>query len=90
MHEQALLQDLGREVNAVAEREGEREVARVRVWIGALSHLTPEHLRAEWPDVVRGTRAERATLEVEVSRDPRHPQAQAVVLTSVSFPQGDR
>ncbi len=83
MHEQALLQDLRRELEAIAAREGARRVVRARFWIGALAHLRRPRLEEAWPEVVAGTPAAGAALEVEVSTDPTHPRAQSVMLLSV-------
>lgn len=83
MHEQAMYRDLLRKVAEVAHDEKAHRVTRVRLWVGALSHLTEPQLRAQWPEVTRGTVAEGAFLEVVVSADPDDPRAQAVVLTSL-------
>jgi hydrogenase nickel incorporation protein HypA/HybF len=83
MHEQAMYRDLLRKVTEVAQDERAGRVTRVRLWVGALSHLTEPQLLAQWPEVTRGTVAEGATLEVQVSSDPDDPRAQSVVLTSL-------
>ncbi len=83
MHEQALVNDLLRRIEEVAKTENARRITHVRLWVGALSHVTGDWLRTEWPRVTEGTRAEGSVLEVEVSRDLDDPRAQAVVLTSL-------
>mgnify|MGYP006353591329 CR=1 FL=1 len=50
MHEQALMNDLLRKILAVAEAEGGAPVVRVTVWLGALSHFTPDHFREHFVD----------------------------------------
>lgn len=89
MHEQALMQDLRRMLEEVAEREHALRVVKVRVWVGALSHLTEQSLRSMWPDVVRDGPAASSRLEVETSHDVRHPDAQAVVLRSVVLSEAE-
>jgi hydrogenase nickel incorporation protein HypA/HybF len=83
VHETGMFRDLLRKIEEVADLERARRVTRVRLWVGALSHLTAAQLREQWPTVTRGTVAEGAALEVAVSRDPADPRAQGVVLTSV-------
>lgn len=83
MHEKALMEDLMRKILAVAETEGGAPVTRVTVWLGALSHFTPEHFREHFVDVARGTLAEGAGVVATLDTDPADPRAQGVVLESV-------
>ncbi len=83
MHEEALFRDLRSKLAEIAERERANVIRRAVIWIGALSHVNEEHLREEWPDIVRGTPAEGARLDVEVSEDPADPRSSALVLRSV-------
>lgn len=83
MHEEAMLQDLRRKLLEVATREGVTRVARVHLWVGALSHLSEPALRREWPRIVDGTVAQSAGLEVTSSTDTLDPRAQGVVLMSI-------
>lgn len=84
MHEEAMLQDLRRKLIEVADKEGVLQVARVRLWVGALSHVSEEQLRRQWPRVVEGTAAQNAALEVTASRDLEDPRAQGLVLLSIA------
>ena len=84
MHEAALLKDLVREIESVAERERASAVTCVRVRIGPMSHMTPEHFVEHFVDATRGTVAEGARCEVE-QIDPRDPLAQSIVLESVEL-----
>ena len=63
MHEKALLDDLMAKILAVADAEGGARVSRITVWLGALSHFTPEHFREHFDDAARGTVAEGAEVE---------------------------
>ncbi|MFZ0829580.1 MAG: hydrogenase/urease maturation nickel metallochaperone HypA [Thermoplasmata archaeon] len=83
MHEEAMLQDLRRKLVEVTDREGVPRVARVRLWVGALSHVSEDQLRRQWPRVVDGTAAQSAALEVTASRDIEDPRAQGLVLLSI-------
>jgi hydrogenase nickel incorporation protein HypA/HybF len=83
MHEKALLDDLLRKILAVAEAEGGAPVVRVTVWLGALSHFTPDHFREHFVDASAGTLAEGAAVIATLDTDPADPRAQGVVLESV-------
>jgi len=83
MHEKALMDDLMAKILAVSEAEGGVRVTRIRVWLGALSHFTPEHFDAHFGDAARGTVAEGAAVEATLDDDPTDPRAQGVVLESV-------
>ena len=87
MHEAALLKDLVREIEAVAERERASAVTCVRVRIGPMSHMTPEHFVEHFVDATRGTIAEGAHCEVEAI-DPKDPLAQSIVLESLDLTIG--
>jgi hydrogenase nickel incorporation protein HypA/HybF len=82
MHEAALLKDLVREIESVAAREDAASVTCVRVRIGPMSHMTPDHFVEHFIDATRGTIAEGARCEVE-QIDPKDPLAQSIVLDSV-------
>ena len=88
MHEQAMLQDLVRKAEEVAHREGAGPVTRVRLWVGARSHLGGPELGERWADAVAGTVLAGARVEIEVSRDPTDPNAESVVLRSIDVDPG--
>jgi hydrogenase nickel incorporation protein HypA/HybF len=83
MHEEAMLQDLRRKLVEVVGQEGGPRVLRVRLWVGALSHVSEEQLRRQWSRVVEGTGAHSAALDVTTSGDLNDPRAQGLVLLSV-------
>jgi hydrogenase nickel incorporation protein HypA/HybF len=84
MHEKALMDDLMAKILGVAAAQGGVRVTRVRVWLGALSHFTPEHFREHFDDAARGTAAEGAEVVATLDDDLADPRAQGVVLESVS------
>lgn len=90
MHEEALFRDLRRELDALVRREDADRLARVRIWLGALSHVTEARLRSAWPALVAGGPAEGAALEVEVSADPTDRHAGHVVIRSVGLTGRER
>ncbi|MGP8072513.1 MAG: hydrogenase/urease maturation nickel metallochaperone HypA [Thermoplasmata archaeon] len=84
MHEETLLRDLRRKVQEVARTEGGVPIRSVRIWVGALSHVTPDALRRRWPEVVDGTPAQGSRLEVDVSEDTSDPVAQGIRLVELT------
>ncbi len=88
MHEEALLRDLRRKIQEVARKEGDAPIRRVRLWVGALAHVTPATLRVRWPEVVAGTPAEGGRLEIDVSDDPSDPAAQGIRLVELTVDDG--
>ncbi len=82
MHEQSLVKDLVRAAERLAREHGSRRVTRLRVRLGALAHLSPEHLREHFAIAVRGGVAEGAVLDIEMLTDPSDPRAQDLVLES--------
>ncbi len=85
MHEASLMKGLMRQVEALAAAEGGRRVRHVTIWLGALSHFSPEHFTAHFVAAAAGTRAQGARLEITLSDDPSHPAAQDVVLESIEI-----
>ena len=83
MHERALMQDLMSRIETVAREQGASRVLKVQVWLGALSHLTASHFREHFEQAARGTCAEQAAVEVELSEDIHHPSARGVVLKNI-------
>ncbi|HYB78918.1 MAG TPA: hydrogenase maturation nickel metallochaperone HypA [Thermoplasmata archaeon] len=83
MHEEALLRDLVRKALEVARQERAGRVTRVRIWVGALSHLAGPELEARWTHAVRGTALEGARVDLELSPDRTDPNAEAVMLRSL-------
>jgi hydrogenase nickel incorporation protein HypA/HybF len=83
VHEQALMRDLMEKITAEARAEGAARVTRIRVRLGALSHLTEDHFREHFEEASRGTVADGAAVEAELGIDPTEPQAQGVVLESI-------
>jgi hydrogenase nickel incorporation protein HypA/HybF len=88
MHEASLVNDLIRKIEHVARADpagrGGR-VAGVQVRLGALCHMSAEHFREHFQHAARGTLAEGAVLDVEVSKDLDDPHAQDLLLRSVEL-----
>jgi hydrogenase nickel incorporation protein HypA/HybF len=85
MHETALVRDLVRRIEDLARATGARRVTRAKIWLGALSHLSPEHFREHFAIEARDTLAAGAALDIEMSQDPKDPHAQRVRLETVDL-----
>lgn len=85
MHETGLVRDLVHRLEAAARAAGAKKVSGAEVWLGAFSHMSAEHFREHFEYEARGTLADGAALKVEVSSDPEHPEAQAVVMRYVDL-----
>ncbi|HTT45348.1 MAG TPA: hydrogenase maturation nickel metallochaperone HypA [Thermoplasmata archaeon] len=83
MHEEAMVRDVIRKAEEVARREGAGRVTRVRLWVGARSHLDGPELKARWAYAVRGTALDGAEVVVESSRERGDPNAELVMLRSL-------
>lgn len=83
MHEMSLISGLMNKIDAVARAHDAPRVRGVRVWLGALSHISADHFREHFVQGAKGTRAEGARLEIDVSSDTSDPQAQDILLRSV-------
>lgn len=83
MHEFSLMADLLRKIETVARDNQADKVVRVKVKLGALSHITPEHFEEHFVEAIHGTVAEGAKLEVEQMTDQNDPHAQDILLDSV-------
>ena len=77
--------DLRRKIGELAGAHPGERISRVTLAVGAMSHLTEPALRARWEEMIRGTGAEGARLEVRWREDPTDPRAQGVVLESVGL-----
>jgi hydrogenase nickel incorporation protein HypA/HybF len=85
MHETALVRDIIRRIDEIARGANARRVIGAKIWLGALSHLSPDHFREHFTIDARGTLASGAILEIEVSADLDDPQAQNIRLESVDL-----
>lgn len=90
MHEKALMDDLVRELERVAQEHGGERVVAVSVHLGALSHFTEDHFREHFVAATLGTVAEGARVEARLGTAIDDPRAQGVVLEHVElrYPTG--
>ena len=84
MHEQSLIRGLIKQIEYLAKtHEGDR-VTKVRVRLGALSHIQPYSLKEHFALFAKGTVAEDATLDITVAEGADDPLAYEVMLDEIS------
>ena len=83
MHEFSLIADFMKKIEGIVRKENAERVVSVRVRLGALSHISPDHFREHFIMAAQGTSADGAQLEIKVSADVTDPNAQDILLESV-------
>ena len=83
MHEQSLMNNLMNQIEGLAEEHNGQKITRVKVWLGALSHFTKEHFREHFDVSAKGSRAEGAYLDMELSEDQEDPNAMGVIILEI-------
>lgn len=83
MHEASLMADLIRKITTLADTQHARHVTSVQITLGALCHISPEHLREHFIQATQGTVAERARLDIDTRTDITEPIAQDIRLDSI-------
>lgn len=85
MHEASLISSLMRRIDEAVKNERAKKVVGVSVWIGALSHMSAEHFAEHFERAAAGSVAEGARLEVTVSDDVAHANAQDILLEKIEL-----
>lgn len=85
MHEQSLMTDLMSKIHAIGEEAQASSIVRVKVKLGALSHISADHFKEHFVLAAKGSLAEQAQLDIEVLTDLNDPQAQEILLDSVEI-----
>ena len=85
MHERKVMDDLMTRLFTVAREQRASRVTAVRVRLGVLSHMTPQHFREHFEDASRGSLAEGAQVDVQVIPDPTDPMAREIILESIEI-----
>ena len=87
MHDSAMMQGLIRTAESAARDAGATAVAAIRIRIGALSGISPDHLQEHFDEAVAGTSLEGSELIVEHGPDGvdalDDPAAMGVLLTGL-------
>jgi hydrogenase nickel incorporation protein HypA/HybF len=85
MHEFSLINDLMRKLEAIAGMHHTQRILGVKIKLGALAHISPDHFREHFVHATRGSSAEGARLEIEVLTDTTDRHAQEIILDSVEI-----
>jgi len=85
MHELSLISDLLKKIEVVAKENDAESVAAVRIKLGALAHISPEHFTEHFRTETKNTITENARLDIEVGDDMNDPNAQDILLLSVDI-----
>ena len=83
MLELSLVASLCARAEAVAGVEGATRVTALTVRLGALYHLSPDHLRDQLARASTGSMLEGARVDVTVDTDTASPSAQDIELLAV-------
>lgn len=83
MHEQSLMADLMRKIDAIVNEQQAKKIVRVKVKLGALSHISADHFREHFVHAAQGKCVEQAQLDIEILTDINDPHAQEILLDSV-------
>jgi len=57
------------QIDSAARRNGARRVRVVRLKLGPLACIEPDHLRAHFNEAAQGTAAEESRLEIEITEE---------------------
>ena len=71
------------QIAGLAEADGAKRVTNVHVWLGALSHMSPDHFREHFGQSSAGSIADGASLTIDSSDDLADPNAQEIVIESI-------
>jgi hydrogenase nickel incorporation protein HypA/HybF len=85
MHEQSLFKDFVAKAEQVVRAHGAVRVARVRVRVGALCNISPDHFREHFELAAAGTVVEGAVLDIARGESVTSGDALAMVLESVDL-----
>lgn len=83
MHEASLIANLMRRIDEIAQAENASRIVGVSVWLGALSHMSEGHFSEHFERAAMGTIAAGAHLDITVSTDTGHDDAQDILIESI-------
>jgi hydrogenase nickel incorporation protein HypA/HybF len=83
MHELSLMADLMCKLDVIAREHYPAKVIDVTIRLGALAHISAQHLREHFVRACQGTALEDAQLLIEIGTDMSDPHAQDILLDRV-------
>ncbi|QKX18292.1 hydrogenase/urease maturation nickel metallochaperone HypA [Microbulbifer sp. YPW1] len=88
MHEQSLIRNLVNTIQGLAAEENARVLA-AKLRLGALAHISADHLREHFQQETDGTALQGLRLDIVEQSDIHHPEAQDIILESLEFQADD-
>ena len=85
MHESSLIENLIKKIEKVVCEQQATQVKTVRVKLGALTNISPDHFREHFIIGSKGTVVEEAELDIFVSDDIYDPNAQQILLEGLEI-----
>jgi hydrogenase nickel incorporation protein HypA/HybF len=85
MHEHSLMAGLLQTIERIGREQNARKILGVRIRLGSLSHISPDHLIEHFVQAAAGTMAEGARLDIVEIPDTTDPNAQEIILESVEI-----
>jgi len=79
------MKNLLAKIESIAREQNAGKIQSIRVKLGALCNISPEHFRQHFFLGNRGTVAEYAELTIIVSEDATDPLAQQILLESIEI-----
>ncbi|MGV7221963.1 MAG: hydrogenase/urease maturation nickel metallochaperone HypA [Nitrospinales bacterium] len=83
MHEQSLMADLMRKIEAICKEQGSKNVIGIKVKIGALAHISADHFKEHFVQASKGSGVENVKLHIEELKNINDPHAQEIILDSI-------
>lgn len=90
MHEMSLLRGLFKQIESVARDSKAERVTVVRLKVGPLAHIEPDHLREHFVEAAHGTVAECARLEIETTDDLHELTLESVDIDETTPSESDK
>ena len=85
MHEMSLFKDILEKIESLSQENDGKKIVRLKIILGALSHLSASHFQSHFDDFSKGTAAEGAELEVVEDQNEKAEHAQSIILESVEM-----
>jgi hydrogenase nickel incorporation protein HypA/HybF len=82
MHEASLLRGLLHQIEVLALRNAASRVTVIRLKLGPLAHIEPDHLREHFAEAARSTVAEGARLDIETTEELHELTLESIDIAS--------
>ena len=85
MHEMTLLRDIFRKIGEVAEENGADRMVAVTLELGAMAHISADHLREHFTRESGGGVARDVRLTIIENTDANDPNAREIILRDLEI-----